>query len=125
MKKLMMVVVMLFAMVGVVHAANVTGVEWDAPTTRVDGTALDALEIAKYTVYCGAQITTVPAPATTTSLANVANTLSDGTISCSVTVTDVFDLQSDHSNAVVFVKKGANFFGPSATAPGKPAFRLK
>jgi len=69
---------------------------WDFPTTRTDGSILDAAELAETRIYCDdILLQAIPAPETTLTI-----DLPTTTQRCAATTVDKGGLESDYSNWV-------------------------
>ena len=88
-------------------SASAEVLEWDAPTTRIDGTAIVDGELSKYNVFVGGTfLRSVPAAEQSTDLGELAV----GKHVLEVSVVDVDGLESDRA-LLEYVKKAK---------PGKP-----
>lgn len=111
MRKLLAVLALLIAPIGIAQAMDIT-VSWTLPTKNVDGTAIAAAQAISFTRieygYCNGEAfgdfigqVVVNVPATTTILKNLPNQI----YCVRAYVTNVQSVQSDPSNVV---KRGAN-----------------
>lgn len=84
--------------------AFATTLSWEAPTTRVDGVALDISELSHYNLYCGDLGVVTKIPATTPTgeyeVPKMELFPDYGMYTCNMTAVDTEGLESMPSNSV-------------------------